>query len=70
MYTERLYMTLYMCFIETFLIACTVSDLLAPIDHKGPDCTFLTLEMTFIVIPHLSYFRTRLVNRNRSYMMQ
>ena len=50
-------MTLYMCFIETLGITYTVSDILAPIDHKGPNCTFLTLKMTFIVIEHLSYFK-------------
>ena len=51
--TERLYMTMYMWFIETFVMACIVSDILAPIDHKGHNWTFLNLTMTFRVIPHL-----------------
>ena len=29
-------------------ITCTVSEILAEIDHKGPNWTFLTLKMTFI----------------------
>ena len=32
--------------------------------------TFLTLKMTFRVIPYLSYFRAGLVSQQRSYMMQ
>ena len=31
MYSERLYMTLYMCFTERLVIACTVSEILAQI---------------------------------------
>ena len=46
-----------MYFIQTFIIRCTVSEILAEIDHKGPNWTFLTLKMTFRVIPYLSYFR-------------
>ena len=34
MQTERLYMTLYMCFIDTLVMACTVSEKLAQIDHQ------------------------------------
>ena len=49
-------MTYYMYFIQT-LIRCTVSEILAEIDHKCPNRTFLTLKMTFRVIPQLSYFR-------------
>ena len=60
--TERLYMTLYMCFIETLVMTCTVSEILALIDHKSPNWTFLTLKVTFRVILHLSYFRTGLVS--------
>ena len=45
------------------IIRCTVSEILAVIDHKGPNWTFLTLKMTFRVIPYLSYFRTRLVSQ-------
>ena len=37
---------------------------------QGPNWTFLTLKMTFRVIPCLSYFRTGLVSHQRSYMMQ
>ena len=48
----------------------TVSEILAEIDHKGPNWTFLTLKMTFRVIPYLSYFRAGLVSQQRSYMMQ
>ena len=40
-------MTLYMCFIQTLVIACTVSEILARIDQKGPNGTFLTLKLTF-----------------------
>ena len=46
-------MTYYMYFIQTFIIRCTVSEILAEIDHKGPNWTFLTLKMTFRVIPYL-----------------
>ena len=64
-------MTLYKCFIETFVIACTGSEILAQIDHKSSYRTFLTLKMTFRVIPHLSYFRIGLVYKHqRRYMMQ
>ena len=46
-------MTYYMYFIQTFIIQCIVSEILAEIDHKGPNWTFLTLKMTFRVIPYL-----------------
>ena len=59
-------MTNYMYFIQTLTILCTVSELLAEIDNKGLNWTFLT----FRVIPYLSYFRTGLVSQQRSYMMQ
>ena len=36
-------------------IAYTVSEMLAQIDHKGPNLTFLTLKMTFRVTSDLSY---------------
>ena len=62
--------TYYMCFIQTFIIRFTVSEILVDIDHKGPNWTFLTLKMTFRVIPYLSYFRTGLVSQQRSYMIQ
>ena len=50
--TERLYMTLYTCrcFIDTLVMAWTVSEILAQIDHKCPNRTFMTLNMTFRVI--------------------
>ena len=63
-------MTYYMYFIQTLIIRCTVSEILAEIDHKGPNWTFRTLKMTFRVIPYLSYYRTGLVSQQRSYMMQ
>ena len=63
-------MTYYMYFIQTFMIRCTVSEILAEIDNKGPNWTFLTLKMTFRVIPYLSYFRAGLVSQQRSCMMQ
>ena len=63
-------MTLYMCFIEILVMVHTVSEILAQIDHKGPNWTFLTLNMTYRVIPHLSYFRIGLVSHQRRYMMQ
>ena len=50
-------MIYYMCFIQTFIIQCTVSEILAEIDHKGPNRTFVTL-MTFKLISYLSYLRT------------
>ena len=63
-------MTYYIYFIQTFIIRCTVSEILAKIDHKGPNWTFLTLKMTFRVIPYLSYFRAGFVSQQRSYIMQ
>ena len=39
-------MTYYMYFIQTLIIRCTVSEILAEVDHKGPNWTFLTLKMT------------------------
>ena len=69
-WTERPYMPYYMCFIQTFIIQCTVSVILAEIDHKGPNWTFLTFKMTFKLNPCLSYYRTGLVSQQRSYMMQ
>ena len=58
-------MTYYMYFIQTFIIRCIVSEILAEIDHKGPNWTFLTLIMTFRVIPYLSYFRAGLVSQQK-----
>ena len=58
-------MTYYMYFIQTFIIRCIVSEILAEIDHKGPNWTFLTLIMTFRVIPYLSYFRAGLVSQHK-----
>ena len=37
-------MTLYTSFIETLVIAYTVSEIFAQIDHKGPNWTFSDLE--------------------------
>ena len=61
-----------MYFIQTVIIRCIDSEIFAEIDHKGPNWTFLTLKMTFRVIPYLSYFRAGLVSQQsqRSYMMQ
>ena len=59
----------YMYFIQTLIIRCTVSEILAEIDHKGPNWTFLTLKITFRVIPYHSYFRTWLISQQRSYRM-
>ena len=58
-----------MCFIETLVIAHTVSDILVQIDHKCPNWTFLTLKITFRVIQRLSYFRIRLVSHQRRYLV-
>ena len=58
-------MIYYMHFIQHLIIRCTVSEILAEIDHKGPNWTFRTLKM----IPYLSYFRTRFLSQQRSYMM-
>ena len=63
-------MTYYMYIIQTLIKRCTISEILAEIDHKGPNLTFLTWKITFIVIPYHSYFRTGLVLQQRSYMMQ
>ena len=63
-------MTYYLYFIQTLIIRCTVSEILAEIDRKGPNWTFLTLKMTLRVIPHRSYFRRRLLSQQRSYMSQ
>ena len=42
-----------LCLIQTLVIACTVSEILAQIDRKGPNGTFLTLQLTFKVTqPH------------------
>ena len=50
--TERSYMTLYMYFIQTLVTACIVSEILAQIDNKGLNWTFLTLKITFIINQH------------------
>ena len=57
---------------ELFTVASLIlsPEILAEIDHKGPNWTFLTLKMTFRVIPYLSYLRAGLVSQQRSYMMQ
>ena len=52
MSTERSYMTSYMYFIQTLVTACTVSEILALIDNKGINWTFLTLKITFITNQH------------------
>ena len=39
-YDFDMYMTLYMCFIDTLVITRTVSEILDQIDHKGPNWTF------------------------------
>ena len=44
-------MTYCMYFIQTLIIRCTVSEILAEIAHKGPNC----LKITFRVIPYFSY---------------
>ena len=49
-------MTYHMYFIHTLIIRCTVSEILAEIDHKGPNWTILTSKMITRVIPYLSYF--------------
>ena len=33
--------------VETLVIACTVSQILAQLDYKGPNWNFLTLNLTF-----------------------
>ncbi len=43
----------YMCFIQTLIITCTVSEILAQIDHKDPNWTFLALHKG-----HLYWFRS------------
>ena len=49
----KIFLWLYMRFI------------LAQIDHKGPNWTFLTLKMTFRVIPHLSYLQIWLYREDK-----
>ena len=39
-------MTLYMCFVETLVIGLNFPEILAQMDYKGPNWTFLTLQMT------------------------
>ena len=63
-------MTYYMQVIQTVIIRCTVSEILAEIDQKGPNWNFLTLKITFKAIPYLSYVRKGLVSQQRSYTMQ
>ena len=46
-----------------------VCVIFAEIDINNPNWTFLTLKMTFRVIPNLSYFRTGLVSQQKSYMI-
>ena len=60
---------MYMYVIQTVIIRCTVSEIFAEIDINDPNWTFLTLKMTFRVIPYLSYFRAGLVSHPRSYMI-
>ena len=50
--SERSYMTSYMYFIQTLVTACTDSEILAQIDNKGLNWTFLTLKITFIINQH------------------
>ena len=52
------------------VIACTVSEILAQIDHPGPNWTYLTMKMTFRVITLHSYFGTVFILQQTSYMMQ
>ena len=59
-----------MCFIETLIIAGNISDMLAQIDHKGPNWAFLTLKITYRLIPDLSYCRNELVSHQITCMMQ
>ena len=42
---KAIYDLLYV-FLQTFIIRCIVSEILAEIDHKGQNWTFLTLKMT------------------------
>ena len=67
---KAIYVLYVLIFIHTLIILCTVSEILAEIDHWGPNWTFLTLKMTFRVIPYLLYFMTWLVAQQRSYIMQ
>ena len=64
------YMTLYMCFIQTLVTACPVSEILAYIDNKGSNWTFLTLKITFKINQRHLNLRTALGSSLRSYMMQ
>ena len=54
---KAIYDFLYV-FIQILIIRCPVSEILAQIDHKGPNWTFL--------IPHLSYFSTWLASQQSS----
>ena len=58
----KIIMTSYICFVETLVIACNVSEILAQIDHKVPNWTFLTLKMTFKMTRYHSKLRTVLVS--------
>ena len=57
-----------MCFIETLAITCTAFEILAQIDHKGPNWTFPTLKIIFK--SYYLYFRIALVSHQKRYMMQ
>ena len=66
-WTERPYNIYFMCFIQTLVITCTVSEILTQIDRKGQNMTFQPWKMTFRAIP---YFGTALRLPQRSFFMQ
>ena len=61
-------MTYYMYLIQTFIIRCTISEMLAKIDHKGP-LDFSDLEND-LSSDSITFIRARLVSQQRSYIMQ
>ena len=54
-------MTYYMCFIQTLTIRCTVSEILAEIDHKDPNGIGFTIKKLYDVI---NLGRTSLLRNN------
>ena len=64
----HIWLTIFISY-KLLIIRCTVSEILAEIDYKGPNWTFRTLKMTFRVIPYL-YLTTWLDSQQRRYLMQ
>ena len=53
-------------FIQTLVTSCTISDILAQVDHKDTNWSFLTLLMTFKVIQYHSAWIILMHNHKES----